>query len=279
MAMTETNRTWLITGVSSGLGRALAQAALAAGDRVAGAVRKTADRQAFESLGDGGFGVIMDLSDEASVKVAVAEAEQRLGRIDILVNNAGYGLIGAVEEVSLAEARAQFEVNLFGTMAVIQAVLPGMRARRAGRILNVTSVSGLAAWGGTGVYCASKFALEGLTQALAQEVAELGVKVTNIAPGGLRTDYAGRSLVLSNTTLTDYDGAARFARRTLSENAGREPGDPAKAAAAILMIASAAEPPLHLLLGEDAVHYATRAAGKLQTDLGEWIGLTTGIAC
>ncbi len=279
MTSSQLSRAWLITGVSSGLGLALAKAALAAGDTVAGTVRKDADRVVFQALhAERAIGVIMDLTDEAGVHAAVAEAERRMGRIDILVNNAGYGLIGAIEEASLTEARAQFEVNLFGAMAVIQAVLPGMRARRAGRILNVTSVSGLAAWGGTGVYCASKFALEGLSQALAQEVAELGIKVTNIAPGGLRTDYAGRSLALTEKTLPDYDGAARYARRVLTENAGQESGDPAKAAAAILEVAGAETPPMHLLLGVDAVHYATRAAGQLQTDLGEWITLTTGIA-
>ena len=274
-----TSRKWLITGVSSGLGREIAKAALAIGDEVAGTVRGEADRAAFDALAPGrAIGLIMELTDEAAVRAAVGEAERRMGVIDILVNNAGYGLVGAVEEASLAEARAQFEVNLFGTMAVIQAVLPGMRARRAGRILTVTSVSGLAAWGGTGVYCASKFALEGLTQALAQEVAELGIKVTNIAPGGLRTDYAGRSLVLTKNTMADYEGAAGFARRVLKDGAGRESGDPAKAAAAVLKLAEAENPPMHLLLGQDAVHYATRAAGELQTDLGEWIGLTTSIA-
>ena len=274
-----TSRTWLITGVSSGLGLEIAKAALAAGDTVAGTVRKDADREAFDALAPGrAIGLIMDLADEAAVQAAVAEAERRLGRIDILVNNAGYGLIGAVEEASLAEAKAQFDVNLFGTMAVIQAALPAMRARRAGRILTVTSVSGLAAWGGTGVYCASKFALEGLTQALAQEVAPLGIKVTNIAPGGLRTDYAGRSLVLTERTLAEYDGSSGFARRVLQDSAGQESGDPAKAAAAILKIAEADAPPMHLLLGQDAIHYATRAAGQLQTDLGEWIGLTASIS-
>ena len=273
-----TARTWLITGVSSGLGLELAKAALAVGDTVAGTVRKEADRAAFDALAPGrAIGLIMDLADEAAVRAAVADAESRLGRIDILVNNAGYGLIGAVEEASLAEAKAQFDVNLFGVMAVIQAVLPAMRARRAGRILTVTSVSGLAAWGGTGVYCASKFALEGLTQALAQEVAGLGIKVTNIAPGGLRTDYAGRSLVLTERTLDDYEGSSGFARRVLEGGAGRESGDPAKAAAAILKIAEAENPPMHLLLGQDAIHYATRSAAQLQTDLGEWIGLTASI--
>jgi NAD(P)-dependent dehydrogenase (short-subunit alcohol dehydrogenase family) len=272
-------RAWFITGVSSGLGRSLAKAVLAAGDKVAGTVRRDVDRQAFEALApDRALGLLMDVTDEAAVHAAVGAAEARMGRIDILVGNAGYGLIGAIEETSLEEMRAQFEVNVFGALAVIQAALPGMRARRAGHIVTVTSVSGLAAWGGTGIYCASKFALEGATQALAQEVAEFGIKVTNVAPGGLRTDYAGRSLALTRRTLSDYDGAARFAKRTLTEHAGQESGDPDKAAAAILKITGVEHPPMHLLLGADAVHYATRSAAQLQTDLGEWIGLTTGIA-
>ena len=272
-------RAWFITGVSSGLGRSLAKAVLASGDLVAGTVRKDSDRADFEALApQRALGLIMDVTDEAAVQAAVAAAEAKMGRIDILVGNAGYGLIGAIEETSLAEMRAQFEVNVFGALAVIQAVLPGMRARHAGRILTVTSVSGLAAWGGTGIYCASKFALEGATQALAQEVEEFGIKVTNIAPGGMRTDYAGRSLVLTEKTMPAYDGAARFARRTLTEHAGQESGDPDKAAAAVLHIAGVDNPPMHLLLGGDAVHYATRSAGQLQTDLGEWIGLTTSIA-
>jgi len=272
-------RAWFITGVSSGLGRALAQAALAAGDVVAGSVRREADRYAFETLHpDRAVGLIMDVTDEAAVLAAVKAAEARMGRIDILVNNAGYGLVGAIEEASLAEIRAQFEVNVFGALAVIQAVLPGMRVRRSGRILNVTSVSGLAAWGGTGVYCASKYALEGATQALAQEVAELGIKVTNIAPGGLRTDYAGRSLVLSEQTIVDYDGAARYARNVLRQGSGHEAGDPDKAAAAILQVAAAENPPMHLLLGADALHYATRAMGQFQTDLSEWLDLTLSTA-
>ena len=268
-----TTRTWFITGVSSGLGLALARAALSAGDTVAGTVRRELDRAGFEDVAPGrAIGLIMDVTDETAVRRAVADAEARMGRIDVLVNNAGYGLVGALEEASLAEIRDQFEVNVFGALAVIQAVLPGMRARRAGRIITITSVSGLAAWGGTGIYCASKFALEGATQALAQEVAELGIKVINVAPGGLRTDYAGRSLVLTQRTLPDYDGAARLPRRVLAEGAGHESGDPAKAAAAILKIAEADNPPLHLLLGADAIHYATRAAGQLQTDLGSGSG-------
>jgi NAD(P)-dependent dehydrogenase (short-subunit alcohol dehydrogenase family) len=273
-------RTWLITGVSSGLGQALAKTVLAHGDTVAGTVRRETDRAVFEAIAPGrAHGFILDVTDETAVHRVVGEAETTIGGIDILVGNAGYGLIGALEETSLAEIRAQFEVNVFGAIAVIQAVLPFMRARRAGRIITITSVSGLAAWGGTAAYCASKYALEGATQALAQEVAELGIKVTNVAPGGLRTDYAGRSLALSGATLPDYDGAARFARRVLVEGAGEESGDPAKAAAAILAVADAETPPMHLLLGADAIHYATRAQGTFQIELGEWAGLTFSIAC
>jgi NAD(P)-dependent dehydrogenase (short-subunit alcohol dehydrogenase family) len=272
-------RTWLITGVSSGLGQALAKAALAQGDTVAGTVRREADRAVFEAIAPGrAHGFILDVTNETAVHRVVSEAETTIGGIDILVGNAGYGLIGALEETTLAEIRAQFDVNVFGAISVIQAVLPFMRARRAGRIITITSVSGLAAWGGTAAYCASKYALEGATQALAQEVAELGIKVTNVAPGGLRTDYAGRSLALSQATLPDYDGAARFARRVLVEGAGEESGDPAKAAAAILAVAEAETPPMHLLLGADAVHYATRAQGTFQIELGEWAGLTFSIA-
>jgi NAD(P)-dependent dehydrogenase (short-subunit alcohol dehydrogenase family) len=267
-------RAWFITGVSSGLGRSLAKAALAAGDAVAGTVRREADRAAFETLSPDALGLIMDVADETAVKAAVAAAETRLGRIDILVNNAGYGLVSTVEEASLAEIRAQFEVNVFGPLAVIQAVLPGMRARRAGRILNVTSVSGLTGWGGTAIYNASKFALTGATAALAQEVAELGILVTNIAPGGLRTDYAGRSLVLAEQVIEDYAGAGHLPRRVLAAKAGQEPGDPDKAAAAILKIAEAERPPVTLILGADALHYALLAAGRLQTEAGDWLGLT-----
>ena len=273
--MTAKLKSWLITGVSSGLGRALAMAALARGDIVAGTVRREADRAAFEAMAPGrAHGLLLDLADEAAIAPVCAAAEAAVGGIDILVNNAGYGLVGALEETSLPEIRAQFAVNVFGSIGMIQGVLPFMRARRAGRIITVTSVSGLAAWGGTAAYCASKFALEGATLALAQEVADLGVKVTNVAPGSLRTDYAGRSIVLSERTLPDYDGAARLARRVLAEHSGQEPGDPAKAAEAILAVADVENPPLHLLLGADAVHYATRAQGVFQTELAEW-GPTT----
>jgi NAD(P)-dependent dehydrogenase (short-subunit alcohol dehydrogenase family) len=270
---------WLITGVSGGLGRALAEAALARGDQVAGTVRRPSDLADFEALAPGrAHGFLADMLDEASIRAAVDGAEAKLGGIDVLVGNAGYGLIGAVEESSLAEIRAQFEVNVFGPIATIQAVLPYFRARRAGHIITITSVSGVAAWAGTGIYCGSKHALEGVTQTLAQEVAELGIKVTNVEPGGMRTDYAGRSLIVSERKIADYDGAARNAERILGDHAGHEPGDPAKVAAAILAIAGADAPPLQLLLGADAMLYATRQLAAFQTEIGRWakLSLSTG---
>jgi NAD(P)-dependent dehydrogenase (short-subunit alcohol dehydrogenase family) len=266
---------WLITGVSSGLGRAIAEAALARGDKAAGTVRRQADLAAFEARAPGrAFGYLADMAQEDAVRAAVDRAEADLGGIDVLVGNAGYGLVGAVEESSLAEIRRQFEVNVFGPIAAIQAVLPYFRARRRGHVITITSVSGVATWAGTGVYCGSKHALEGVTRTLAEEVAELGVKVTNIEPGGLRTDYAGRSMVVTQRRIDDYEGAARNAQRIMADHAGHEPGDPAKAAAAILSIAGTDDPPLQLLLGADALLYATRELARYQAEIGRWAKLT-----
>ena len=267
-------KTWLITGVSGGLGREIALAALARGDTVFGTVRKAADADAFELLG--GRALVLDVTDEAAVKAGVAQAEAA-GAIDILVNNAGYGLVGAVEEASLDEVRTQFETNVIGPLAMLKAVLPAMRARRAGRIINVTSVSGLAVWAGTGVYCASKWALEGLTQTLAAEVAELGIKVTNVAPGGLRTSFSTGSKAIVASKIADYEGLARDAERIMADHAGHEPGDPAKAAQAVLRIADEEAPPLHLLLGEDALKYVGYASAGLQADIDAWKDLTLSI--
>lgn len=267
-------KTWLITGVSGGLGREIALAAIARGDTVFGTVRKAKDADAFELLG--GHALVLDVTDEAAVRKGVAEVEAA-GKIDVLVNNAGYGLVGAVEEASLDELRAQFETNVVGPLAMLKAVLPAMRARRTGRIINVTSVSGLAVWAGTGVYCASKWALEGLTQTLAAEVAELGIKVTNVAPGGLRTNFSGGSKTIVVDKIADYDGLARDAERIMADHAGHEPGDPAKAAQAVLRIADEEAPPLHLLLGEDALKYAGYAAAGLQADIDAWKDLTLSI--
>jgi NAD(P)-dependent dehydrogenase (short-subunit alcohol dehydrogenase family) len=268
-------KTWLITGVSGGLGREIALSAIARGDVVVGTVRRTVDAVAFDAVG--GKALLLDVTDQASVKAGVAQAAAITGQIDILVNNAGYGLVGAVEEASLDEVRAQFETNVIGPLAMLKAVLPTMRARRAGRIINITSVSGLAVWAGTGIYCASKWALEGLTQTLAAEVAELGIKVTNVAPGGLRTSFSTGSKAIVADKIADYDGLARDAERIMADHAGHEPGDPAKAAQAVLRIADEEAPPLHLLLGEDALTYAGYAAAGLQADIDAWKDLTLSI--
>ncbi|MDB5479753.1 MAG: short-chain dehydrogenase/reductase [Caulobacteraceae bacterium] len=270
---------WLITGVGSGLGRALAKAALARGDAVAGTVRATGDLAVFEALAPGrARGFRLDLADEAAIAAVAREAQDALGGVDVLVNNAGYGLVGAIEEASPDEIRAQFEVNVFGPLALIRAVLPAMRARRAGHIVNVTSVSGVATWAGTGVYCASKFALEGAALTLADEVAEFGIKVTNVEPGGMRTDYSGRSLRQTARVIDDYASVAHAARRILADHAGHEPGDPARVAAAIMRVVDAENPPRQLLLGDDAILYATRHMARFQEEMGAWaaLSLSTG---
>ena len=266
---------WLITGIGSGLGAALAKVVLARGDMVVGTARNGATLREFEASAPGrAFGFPLDLRDDANIAEVGKSAAAALGGIDVLVNNAGYGLVCAVEEASAAEVLDQFQVNVFGQLAMIRAVLPFMRQRRAGHIVNVTSVSGLATWAGTGIYCASKFAFEAIGQCLAQEVAELGIKVTNAEPGGMRTDYAGRSLLLARSTIADYDGTARQAKHILADHAGKESGDPARVAEAILMAVDSEDPPLHLLLGADALHYAERQFDSIQAEIEKWKAVT-----
>jgi len=266
---------WLITGVSSGLGRALADAALRRGDQVTGTVRTEEARSAImRGAPERAVVRLLDVTDEASVRSTIAATETETGPIDIVVNNAGYGLVAGVEEASLAEIRAQFEVNLFGAIAVIQAALPYLRARRAGRIINVSSISGLVGWPSLGIYSGSKFALEGICETLAQEVAPLGIHVILIEPGGFRTDFAGRSRAESECRIDDYAASVGVNRRILREHAGHEPGDPAKAALAILRIADVAHPPLRLMLGADALGYAKRKFEQHAGEIEAWTTLT-----
>jgi NAD(P)-dependent dehydrogenase (short-subunit alcohol dehydrogenase family) len=261
----------MITGVSSGLGRALAVAALARGDVVAGTLRSQAALEDYAALSPGrAIGLLMDVTDEAAVHAAVGAAEAAMGGIDVLVNNAGYGLVGGVEEVSLPEMRAQFEACVFGAVAVMQAALPAMRARRAGHIINITSVSGLVGWASLGIYTGAKFALEGISETLAEEVAPLGIKVTMIEPGGFRTAFATSSRARAATSIEDYDATVGANGRTLVEHAGHERGDPARAAAAILAVVDAPEPPLRLLLGADALEYVGYKLGALKRDMEAW---------
>ncbi|MDR3407632.1 MAG: oxidoreductase [Methylovirgula sp.] len=262
---------WLITGVSSGFGRALSELILEKGGKVAGTVRKETDKAEFEKLAPGrAFAILLDVTDEAAVHHGVNEAEEKLSGIEVLVNNAGYGFEGALEEATLADFRAQFDVNVFGAIAMMQATLPFMRQRRAGHILNISSMGGLAAFPGISAYHGSKFALEGISESLAKEVKHLGIKVTIIEPGGFRTDWAGRSMRHVERTIEDYEPSAGWSRKRLAERNGRQPGDPRKAAEAMLLVVESPEPPLHLLLGSDALQLAGEKLGALQTEIMKW---------
>ena len=260
---------WLITGVSSGFGRALAEAVLAKGNTVAGTVRNEAAKSEFEKLAPGkAVGILLDVIDQASVHRGVVE--KKTGGIDVLVNNAGYGLEGAVEEVTLEQIRSQFEVNVFGAVSVIKTALPYMRKRRAGHIVNITSMGGLTAFPGVGIYNGSKFALEGISEALAKEVKPLGIKVIIVAPGSFRTDWASRSMVHVDGQIDDYKATAGAFRKSLAQRNGRQPGDPKKAAEAIIAAVDAADPPLHLLLGPDALRFVGEKLGSLQAEILKW---------
>jgi NAD(P)-dependent dehydrogenase (short-subunit alcohol dehydrogenase family) len=270
-------KTWLVTGVSSGFGRALAQAALARGDRVVGTLRQEAQRAEFDALAPGSaFGFILDVRNHDDVQRVVGEIERTVGPVDVLVNNAGYGYEGTIEEASMADIRAQFDVNVFGAISVIQAVLPFMRKRRAGRILNVTSMGGLMTVPGVGIYHGSKFALEGINETLAKEVAEFGIKVTAIEPGGFRTDWAGRSMQRGARTIADYDASFEPIRAARAARSGKQTGDPLKAAQAILQVADAANPPVHLLLGSDALSFVRAKLDSLKQEIDAWEHVTVG---
>lgn len=271
----------LVTGASTGIGRATALRLAAGGWTVLAGVREQAagERLAAEaSAPERVIPLTLDVTDAAQRAAAVERVSEQArsngssgGGLDALVNNAGTAVGGPLELISEEDLRAQFEVNVFAPLALIQAVLPAMRARRAGRIVNITSVSGVATWAGTGVYCASKWALEGAALSLADEVEPLGIRVSNIEPGGMRTDYAGRSLRQTQRLIDDYAGGpGHQARQILADHAGHEPGDPAKVAAAILRVVDAADPPRQLLLGADAMLYATRHMARAQAEIGQW---------
>jgi NAD(P)-dependent dehydrogenase (short-subunit alcohol dehydrogenase family) len=278
MAQT-TSKTFLITGVSSGFGRALAQAALRDGHVVVGTVRQESDKADFEKLGQGAHAVILDVTHTDQIAPAIAAIEKNIGGIDVLVNNAGYGHEGILEESSIEDLRRQFEVNVFGAVAMIQAVLPAMRKRRAGHILNITSMGGIITLPGLSYYHGSKFALEGISETLGKEVKDLGIHVTAIEPGGFRTDWAGRSMVRAARSIADYDTLIEPIRKRRIEASGWQIGDPAKAAQAMLKVALSDNPPAHLLLGSDAVRLVGEKMKSLQADFEAWnsVSLSTDV--
>ena len=273
--MTSSTKLMLITGVSSGFGRALAQQALLAGHRVVGTVRSEEAARAYVALGDGrAFARLLDVTDVDAIDGVVAGIEAALGPIDVLVNNAGYGHEGILEESPLADMRRQFDVNVFGPVAMMKAVLPFMRGRRRGHILNITSMGGYITMPGIAYYCGSKFALEGISETVAREVRGFGIHVTAVAPGSFSTDWAGRSMQRAPRAIADYDALFAPVRTARAERSGKQPGDPVKAAQAMLAVIAAPHPPTHLLLGSDALQHVRDRLAVLSGEFAAWEALT-----
>jgi NAD(P)-dependent dehydrogenase (short-subunit alcohol dehydrogenase family) len=265
------NKLLLITGVSSGFGRALSEQALADGHRVVGTVRSVQAAQAFESLCPGrAHARLLDVTQFDAIDGVVADIEANVGAVDVLVNNAGYGHEGILEESPLSDMRRQFDVNVFGPVAMIKAVLPFMRTRRRGHILNITSMGGYITMPGIAYYCGSKFALEGISDTLAKEVQAFGIAVTAVAPGSFRTDWAGRSMQRTSRSIADYDALFDPVRRAREEKSGTQLGDPVKAARAMLAVIEAESPPTHLLLGSDALRLVRDKLADLMRDFDAW---------
>ena len=260
-------RTWFITGASRGFGREWAIAALERGESVAATARDTSSLDDLvQRFGDKILPLKLDVNDRAAVFAAVAAAHERFGRLDIVVNNAGYGQFGAVEELSEAEARDQIETNLFGALWVTQAVLPILRAQGSGHILQVSSIGGISAFPNVGIYHASKWALEGISQTLAQEVAPFGIKVTLIEPAGYATDWGGASAKHA-TAISEYDGTREL---MLQRRAAAVPGDPTATRAAVLKVVDAENPPLRIFFGDGPLAIATRDYESRLATWREW---------
>jgi len=270
-----TPKTLFITGVSSGFGHALAQQALADGHRVIGTVRTDIALQAFEALDhERAHGVILDVTDVDRIDAVVAEVEATHGPADVLVNNAGYGHEGIFEESPLEEMRRQFEVNVFGAVAVTKAFVPYFRQRRAGHIIAITSMGGTITMPGIAYYCGSKFALEGIFDTLSKELAPLGIAVTAVAPGSFRTDWAGRSMRRTPRSISDYDASFNPIRQAREAKSGKQLGDPVKAARAMLQLIASPTPPAHLLLGSDALALVRDKLAHAADEIDRWQDLT-----
>ncbi|MDM3976952.1 oxidoreductase [Mycobacterium marseillense] len=268
---------WLITGCSTGFGREIARAALEAGHSVVVTARRAeAVRDFADEFGDRALAVALDVTDTGQVAAAVAAADEAFGGIDVLVNNAGHGYLSAVEEGEDAEVRKLFDVNYFGAVDMIKAVLPAMRARGSGHIINISSMTGLVANPPNAYYSSTKFALEAVTEALAAEVRPLGIKVTAVEPGAFRTDWATRSMKESEAPITDYaDVAAR--KDLIKQFADHLPGDPRKVAEAVLMVAKLDDPPLRLLLGRDVLKAMRDKIATLSASIDEWEAVTKDV--
>lgn len=270
-----TSKTIFITGVSSGFGRAIAYQALQAGHKVIGTVRNPEDLKEFEAINASrAFGRILDVRNTDEINKIVAEVESTVGPVDVLINNAGYGHEGIMEESSMEEIRHQFDVNVFGGIAMMKAVIPFMRQRRQGRILNITSMGGYITMPGISDYCGSKFAMVGISESLSKELHPFNIYVTSVAPGSFRTDWAGRSMVRTPRKIADYDKLFDPIRQAREEKSGKQLGDPIKAADAILNLLDSDNPPAHLILGSDALELIRDHVGRFSRDMSSWEVLT-----
>jgi NAD(P)-dependent dehydrogenase (short-subunit alcohol dehydrogenase family) len=262
---------WFITGCSSGFGRALATLVLARGWRAAVTARDPSRIDGLVAGHDGrGLALALDVTDPAQIAAAVQAAEARFGGIDVLVNNAGYGYQTSVEEGDDVAVRAMFEANVFGLAALIRAILPGMRVRRRGHIVNISSLAGFVGFPGSGYYAATKHAVEGLSDALAKEVGPLGIHVMCVEPGPFRTDFAGRSLRQTPSRFSDYESTVNARLRMLVGRSGAQPGDPVRAAAAIIEAVHAAQPPRHLVLGAMGLEYVRKSLTEKLEEIDTW---------
>ena len=271
------NKVWLITGCSTGFGRSLALEVLGKGYKAAVASRNIDDvADIISKYPSTALAVKLDVTSASEITAAVNETIEKFGQIDVLVNNAGIGYFGAIEESEETEVRKMFEINVFGLAKMTQEVLPHMRQRKAGHILNIASIGGLRAFPGVGFYNATKFAVDGFSESLSKEVGPLGIKVTIIAPSGFRTDWAGRSAKNSETTIQDYADTAGKNKGDIRGYSGNQPGDPIRAAKAMIQVTETENPPLRLLLGEAALKGARMKLDELKKDFDTWEAVTVG---
>ncbi|MGW6285749.1 oxidoreductase [Streptomyces sp. NPDC055107] len=273
---------WLVTGASRGLGAAITREALERGHSVIATARDAAAvRQAYPGKTEGLLAADADVTEPEQLRAAVEAGLAEFGRIDVVVNSAGYGLVGAIEETSDRAARALFDVNVFGVLNTLRATLPTLRAQRSGHVLNIGSVGGFATAPAVGLYGASKFALEGISEALYDELAPLGIRVTIVEPGGFRTNFlnSATSMRVEPPSIVDYVVGAGPVREALADYDGRQPGDPVKAAKAIVDITEVTEPPLRLQLGADAIERVEAKLDRVRRELDAWrhVALSTGI--
>lgn len=272
------DRVWLITGCSTGFGRELAKIVAAKGEKVIGTVRKEEQMSELESIHpDLIKAILLDVQKQDTIHTATELIEKDYGRLDVLVNNAGYGSLGPIEDTSEEEIQRQFDVNVFGCIRMIKLALPFMRAQRSGYVLNITSIAGLSGFPGVGIYNGSKFALEGIGEALAAETKHMGIRVVNIEPGPFRTDWAGRSATFNKSSIKEYNESASKNMESIREVSGKQIGDPVRAAQAMYEVTTLAHPPVHLPLGEPAYKRARIKFNELlqEIDQFEYLGLPT----